>query len=131
MGSLRTFIACTDDKLRLALHMFLDNHPGITVVGISDRLKGLLSQLEGSEPDVLLLDWVSPIWPMVDLLGDLRELEYQPRVVVFSIRSEEKETILAAGADYVIVKDAPPDELIPILNEIRSSINNVDKQTQY
>lgn len=105
------------------LHMFLDDTPGVTVVGISDRLKGLLNQLKGSEPDVLLLDWVSPLQSIADLLGNLCILEHRPKTIVFSTRAEDGEAIMAAGADYLITKDAPPDELIPILNDLRSKKN--------
>jgi DNA-binding NarL/FixJ family response regulator len=108
------------------LHMFLDDTPGVTVVGISDRLKGLLSQLKGSEPDVLLLDWVSPLQSIADLFGNLCNLEHRPKTIVFSTRAEDAEAIIAAGADYFISKDAPPDELIPILNDLRLATNQND-----
>ena len=121
MGTMRIFIASPDDKLRLALLMFLDDEHGMSVVGLSDRLVGLLAQLEGSEPDVLLLDWVSPIQVMADLLADLDKLKRRPKTIVFLTKSGEKKTTLAAGVDYFIPKDAPPDELLPILNDIRFS----------
>jgi hypothetical protein len=31
---------------------------------------------------------------------------------------------LAAGADYVILKNAPPDELLPILNKMKLQSTN-------
>jgi len=121
MGSLRIFIACPDEKLRLALLMFVDHESGMVAVGIADRLTGLLAQLEGSEPDVLLLDWTLPDQSMADLIRDLYKLERRPKIIVFSNRPEDKETLMAAGADYFICKDSPPDELLPILNDIRLS----------
>ena len=123
MGSLRVFIACSDEKLRLALIMFLDKEPGIGVVGLSDRLTGLLRQLEGSEPDVLLLDWKSPVQSLAATLGAFCKLERRPKTVVFSTRPEDEGAIKAAGADYFISKDAPPDELLPILDDIRLSVD--------
>ena len=121
MGSMRLFIACPDPKLRLALILFLEKEPGMAVVGISDRLTGLLAQLEGSEPDVLLLDRVSPLKSLATLMTQLCNLVRRPKTIVFSSRPEEKEAIIAAGADYFIPKDAPPDDLLPILNDIRLS----------
>jgi DNA-binding NarL/FixJ family response regulator len=94
------------------------------VVGISDRPKGLLNQLKGSEPDVLLLDWVSSsLQSIAELLGNLCNLEHRPKTIVFSTRAEDGEAYITAGADYFITKDAPPDELLPILNDIRLSGN--------
>ena len=121
MGSLRIFIACPDEKLRLALLMFVDHEPGMVAVGLADRLTSLLAQLEGSEPDVLLLDWTLPDQSMADLIRDLYKLERRPKIIVFSNRPKDKEMLMAAGADYFICKDSPPDELLPILNDIRLS----------
>ena len=99
MGSMRLFIACPDPKLRLALILFLEKEPDLAVVGISDRLTGLFAQLQGSEPDVLLLDRVSPIQSMATLLTDLCNLVRRPKTIVFSHRPEEEEEIIAAGED--------------------------------
>lgn len=124
MATMRVFIVSPDDRLRLALMMFVDKEPGMVVVGMSDRLTGLLAQLQGSEPDVLLLDWMFPSGLRADLFADLHVLKHRPMTVVLATRPEEKEPILEAGADYFISKEAPPDELLPILNGIMSSKAN-------
>jgi len=124
MALVRVFIASGDEKLRLALMMFVDKEEGMAVVGLSDRLSGLLTQLRGSEPDALLLDLDMPSALKANLLRDLHTINHRPMIVVFTNRPEEKESILQAGADYLIAKDAPPDELVPILNDIRLSRSN-------
>jgi DNA-binding NarL/FixJ family response regulator len=124
MALVRVFIASGDEKLRLALMMFVDKEEGMAVVGLSDRLSGLLTQLRGSEPDALLLDLDMPSALKANLLRDLHTINHRPMIVVFTNRAEEKESILQAGADYLIAKDAPPDELVPILNDIRLSRSN-------
>jgi DNA-binding NarL/FixJ family response regulator len=101
--------------------MLLDHEPGMVVVGLSDRLPGLLAQLGGSQPDVLLLDWELSDQPMTDLLTDVHNLERRPKTIVLPTRPQEKETIMASGAYYLIWKDAPPDKLLSVLNEIRLS----------
>jgi DNA-binding NarL/FixJ family response regulator len=124
MALVRVFIASGDEKLRLALMMFVDKEEGMAVVGLSDRLSGLLTQLRGSEPDALLLDLDMPSALKANLLRDLHTINHRPMIVVFTNRAEEKESIMQAGADYLIAKDAPPDELVPILNDIRLSRSN-------
>lgn len=119
MGLTRIFIACADERLRLALILLLDRDPSNIVVGISDRLTGLLALLDASEPDVLLLDWKLPVQSMTDLLSELHKLKAQPKTIVLSTRPQEKEAIMAAGAYHFITKDAPPDELLKVLNDIR------------
>jgi DNA-binding response OmpR family regulator len=97
----------------------------MTTVGLSDRLPGLITQLEGAEPDVLLLDWVTSFQSMSDLMRDLSMLKHRPKIIVFSIRPEDKERVITAGGDYFISKAFPPDELLPILNEIQLSKNHI------
>ena len=118
METMRIFIACADEKLRLALLMLLDHQPGMAVVGLSDRMPGLLTQLEGSQPDVLLLNWDITVESMAVLFTDLHALERQPKVIVISTAPQIMETALAAGANYFICKDSPPDKLLTALNEI-------------
>lgn len=118
---MRIFIACADDKLRLALLYLLDHEAGLVVAGMADRLSGLVSQLEGAQPEVLILDWELSTEPMLDLMDKLRDLKCQTKVIVLSSNPQVKEAALAAGADFFINKNTPPDELIPMLNEISST----------
>ena len=60
MTKIRIFLACSDERLRIAMLLLLDQEPGMVVVGITDRLSGLLTQLEATQPDVLLLSWEIP-----------------------------------------------------------------------
>ncbi len=91
------------------------------VVGIPDRLPGLVTQLDASQPDVLLLEWSVPINSMKELIDDISHLSPSPQVILLSSIPEEKEAVLAAGVDHFILKNAPPDELLLILNRIRLS----------
>lgn len=103
--------------------LLLDLQPGMVVVGITDRLSGLLLQLDASQPDVLLLEWELPFPVMADLLAKIHMLGHPPEVILFSNKPEEEEVLKAAGADHFIVKNAPPDDLIPILNQISTQGN--------
>lgn len=121
METMRIFIACADEKLRLALLLLLDHQPGMVVVGLSDRMPGLLTQLEGSQPDVLLLNWELSIQSIADLFMDLHALECLPKVIVLSTDPQVRESVLTAGADFFICKDAPPDKLLSALTDVRLS----------
>ena len=125
MNKKRIFIACADERLRIALLLHLENVPGIALVGFTDRLKSLLPQLEASQADVLLLEWQLTPQAMIDLLAKIHSLPQSPKVVYFSGGLEEEQQIRGAGIDYVILKNAPPDELLPILNQIDLQSTNI------
>lgn len=121
---MRIFIASADEKLRSALLLFLENETGMIVVGLSDRLSGLLTQLAGSQPDALILDGDLSSQPVKDLLLGLSNLEQRPRTIILTSEPEAAEMTKGTSVDFFISKNAPPDELLPILNQIRLSTNN-------
>jgi DNA-binding NarL/FixJ family response regulator len=118
MIKLRIFVACSDERLRIAMLMLLDQEPGMGVVGITDRLPGLLLHLEASQPDVLLLAWDLTLQALADLLTDIHNLASPPKVIFFSNKPEEEEQIIATGTDHFISENAPPDKLLLILREL-------------
>jgi DNA-binding NarL/FixJ family response regulator len=117
MKKKRIFIACGDERLRTALFLHLDQRPGMAVVGITDRLENLLPQLEASQACILLLEWQLTRQAMFDLMAGIRKLPTPPQVIYFSGDGEEQE-IQAASANFVILKSAPADELLPIIDQI-------------
>lgn len=125
MNKKRIFIACADERLRIALVIFLEGEPGLTVVGFTDRLESLLPQLEASQAEILLLEWHLALPTLKEILDNVHKLPLPYKVIYFSGNPEERQQILAAGADYVILKNAPPDELLPILNKIDLQSTNV------
>jgi DNA-binding NarL/FixJ family response regulator len=118
MNKKRIFIACADERLRIALVIFLEGEPGLTVVGFTDRLESLLPQLEASQAEILLLEWQLAYPVLKDTLDNVHKLRLTHKIIYFSGTPEDRQQILAAGADYVILKNAPPDELLPILKKI-------------
>ena len=117
---MRIFIADSDPELRVALQMLLHQEPGMPVVGIAVHAIDLLAQVALSQPDVLLLDWLLPGRPAIDLLPDLHTLERRPQIIVLSVRPEVESAALAAGADAFVTKAPPTDRLMAILREMRS-----------
>lgn len=124
MRSLRIFLACADERLRFALLMLLDQEPGMVVAGMADQLTGLISQLEGAQAEVLLLDWAytgESGESMEDLFKEVHNLDSNPKIIVLSGNPELREAALDAGAIFFICRDAPPDMLLPVLKDIRQA----------
>ena len=116
---MRIFIADADKQLRVALQILLHQEPGMQVTGVATEAKGLLAQVEASQPDVLLLDWYLPGMPMTGLLADLHVLELPPKIVILAVRSELENAAMAAGADAFVSKNGPPQELLAYLSTMR------------
>jgi DNA-binding NarL/FixJ family response regulator len=114
---MRIFIADADQEVRVGLQLRLHQEPGLLVVGIAVQAKGLVAQVELSQPDVVLLDWLLPGRPASELLADLRALERRPKIIVLAVRSEVESEAMAAGADAFVTKSAPPDRLVAVLRQ--------------
>jgi DNA-binding NarL/FixJ family response regulator len=122
----RIFIACEDELLRIALLLRLENEPGMVVVGITDRLENLLLQMEASQANVLLLEWELTLGALKDLMDKIHQLSHPYKTIYFAGEMlDNQEQFLAAGVDHIIFKNAPPDELLPILNKIELQSTNV------
>jgi DNA-binding NarL/FixJ family response regulator len=123
---MRIFIASADKTFRLALLLLLESEPGMVVIGIADRPKGLVTMVGTSQSEVLLLDDGFDGQSMAQLVSDLHHLECRPQIIVLSAKPQTKAATLAAGADGFISKNVPPDELLPLLRSIRLSSTPVD-----
>lgn len=127
MKKTRIFLACADERLKIALLMLLDHDPNMVVAGVSDRLQGLLSQIVASQPDALIFALEESLPVSTSQMADIHNLAHPPVIIYLSNKEEQEESILAAGADYFILTNAPPDELITILDDI--SATEIQKQT--
>ena len=121
---MRIFLAESDPELRVGLQFLINQQPGFQVIGIADNGNEFSSKLKASQPDVLLLDWYLPGKPMNDLIADIRSLDLQLKIVCISIHPEDESEAWAAGVDHFFSKEAPPDNLIVLLNTMKTQKTN-------
>lgn len=105
--------------------LLLGQEPGMAVVGMTDRLSALIPQLEAVQPDVLLLEWELSAPLLGNLITDIHKLGHPLKIVFLSNNPEKETEVLAAGTDYFIAKNAPPDNLLLILHEYQSTLKEI------
>ena len=121
---MRIFIADESEDLRIGLQVFLYQEPGYEVIGLADNGRGLLTQVEASQPEVLLLDWYLPGAPITNLIADMRALNPRLKIIILSVRPEDEKACMTAGADYFIVKNSYPQKLKDILLDTKQIITD-------
>lgn len=128
----RIVVGDRDARVRSALRMLLREESSVTLVGESSDLPSLVAQVKELQPDLILLDWELPGRPAAALLLARERLRYEPKVIVFSARSELEEEILAAGADAFVSKADPPEALLCAFREVtmKSGEEVVDQEKQ-
>jgi two-component system invasion response regulator UvrY len=83
----------------------------------------VLTQLVGSQPDVLLLDINMPGRSGFEVLKDVKRIYPQLPVIMVSVQSESQYALrcLRAGAAEYVNKDSVSEELAPAIRKILES----------
>ena len=116
---MRVIIADRQTATRSALSMLLAPEEDVDIVGQADDKQQLLSLVETTQPDVVLLDWELVGSATVDLLVELRALAHPFKVVALSGRPEAQRTALDAGVDGFVSKGDSPARLLTTLRGIQ------------
>jgi DNA-binding NarL/FixJ family response regulator len=109
---MRVLVADSDARVRSALHLLLQQEPGLTLIGESSDLVSLVVQVKEFQPHLVLLDWDLPGRPAAALLLALCTLDVRPKVIVLSARPEAKQAAMAAGAHAFVSKVDSPESLL-------------------
>ena len=117
---MRVLLADDQVAVRSALRLLLEEEPGITVVGETDRVGSLPPILDEICPDVLLLDWELPGMAAKATVAALRRRRPGLLVVALSGRFEARAASLSAGVDAFVSKTEPADILLATLRRLRT-----------
>jgi len=112
-------LADDESKVRSALRLLLEQHPGLSVVGEAADAGELWGQVQATCPDLLLLDWELPGQQPAELVPAVRRCCPRVSVIALSGRPEARQAALAAGADAFVSKGDPPDRLLAALDSYR------------
>jgi DNA-binding NarL/FixJ family response regulator len=130
------FLADDQPGVRSALRLLLEQEPGLHVVGEAAETETLLTGVQETQPDLLLLDWELParrsLAHLVDppgteaddarrrLLTLLHALCPNLFVIALSCGPEARQQALAAGADAFVSKGDPPEHLLATVTRFQN-----------
>lgn len=119
-GVVRVVLADDHRILRTSLAMFLDDNPGIEVVGQADDGSQALAIVTDTQPDVLLLDLNMPGTSGLQVLPELRAQLPELRVLVLTGRDEDAYIMraLRAGAHGYVLKTISEAELVAAVQDV-------------
>lgn len=105
---MRILIVDNNVELCQVLKHFLDKQQDLEVVGLAHDGEQALTQIQATEPDVVLLDITMPYLDGLGVMERLHTLNNQKRPKVFVITAFSSDSLLgrlmALGADYFMVK---------------------------
>ena len=108
--AIRIFIADDHPIVRQGLRRMVEADPGLAISGEAGDAATVLSALETTATDLVLLDVSMPGGPFLDTLRALRERHPSIRVLVLSVHPEDQWAVraLKAGASGYLTKDHSP-----------------------
>jgi two-component system nitrate/nitrite response regulator NarL len=115
---MRVLVADDHPKVRWALRTFMQEAPGLIVVGEASDADTLLSQTLALRPDVILLEWELTGMPASKLLPVLHALGFAVQVLVLSWHPGSRQAALDAGADGFASKANGPETLLAALCQL-------------
>jgi DNA-binding response OmpR family regulator len=88
------------------------------VVGEAADSHELLTRLEATCPDLVLLDWDMPGGSGADLIPSPRQADCLPPIIVLGVRPESAPAALDAGADAFFCKCDGPKRLLTVIRSV-------------
>ena len=117
---IRVIIADDHPLLRRGIKDIIEDEADMEVVAEAGSGQELLSQLERSECDVILLDIGMPGRDGLDALSDIRRKYPKTPVLILSVYSEDQfgPRVLKSGAAGYMNKEAACDQLVQAIRKI-------------
>jgi NarL family two-component system response regulator LiaR len=125
---IRVLIVDDHAVVRTGLRALLDTEPDLEVAG--DAANGLeaIEQVEGLQPDVVLMDLEMPVMGGVDAIRHLTEQGAQCRILVLTSFATDDKVFPAikAGALGYLLKEVGPDELTKAIRRVHRGESSLD-----
>src|SRR5207244_10636807 len=128
---IRIFIADDHPIVRQGLRRIVEADAGMVISGEADGAVALLTGLETSATDLVLLDVSMPGGLFLETLRELRTRHPTIRVLALSVHPEDEWAVraLRAGASGYLTKDHSPDQLLDAIRRVRSEEHTSELQS--
>lgn len=115
---MRIIIADDQPAVRYALRVLLGRQPGMEVVGEAISVQELFDLIQGTFPDILLLDWELPGLDSECVLQHIKRINPELSVIALSGRIEARQAAQLAGVAAFVSKGQPPEHLLDAIQQI-------------
>jgi two-component system, NarL family, invasion response regulator UvrY len=117
---IKILIADDHAVVRRGLREILSERDDLLVAGEASTAAEVMGKVQQERFDVIVLDIAMPGGSGIDLLGDIRRVRPEARVLVLTMFSEEQYAIRAirAGAAGFLTKETAPEKLVEAVQRV-------------
>lgn len=122
---IRVFIVDDHPIVRQGLEVVINAQTDMRLVGQATDGKNALMLIEEAKPDVVLMDLKMPTMNGLTAIEELQKKGLDTRILVLTSFPEDEMVISAIqlGADGVMLKDSPPEQLMKAVRDLMQGIN--------
>jgi two-component system, NarL family, nitrate/nitrite response regulator NarL len=129
--SVRILLVDDHAVVRHGLRMLIDSDPELEVIGEARDRAGAVALAESGRPDIVLLDLDLGAESGLDLIGDLRAVAPDVRILVLTgVRDAgPQRKAIHLGAMGIVEKEAAPELLLKAIRKVRDGEVWLDRTT--
>lgn len=115
---IRVFIADDHPVVRQGLEILIESQPDMILIGQAQNGEEAIQKAIELKPDVIVMDLMMPVKNGLVAIEEIMRYGLETEILILTSFPKDEMVILAieAGANAVMLKDSPPDQL---LNAIR------------
>ena len=116
----RVLIADDHVFLRMGLATLFENTPGFAIAGEADDGEQAVRQTLRLKPDIVIMDLSMPVKDGIEATREIKSAAPETKILVLTTfaTSDSISKVLAAGANGVILKNSPRDQLLASLQRV-------------
>jgi DNA-binding NarL/FixJ family response regulator len=113
-----TLIVARSGAMQQALTTVLSSIPEIEIVGTADDGFSALEIVKAHQPALVMVDDNLPNGEVLNLIRYLKKDWPQTKTIALTDGTQQKQALLAAGADTVLLRGIPAEQIIEAINNI-------------
>ena len=119
-NEVRVLIADDHVFLRMGLATLFENTPGFAIAGEADDGEQAVRQTLRLKPDIVIMDLSMPVKDGIEATREIKSAAPETKILVLTTfaTSDSISDVLAAGANGVILKNSPRDQLLASLQQV-------------
>lgn len=126
---IKVLLADDHDLIRQGLKRIIEFEDNLQVVGEADNGEKVISLIEITCPDIILLDMKMPLMDGLDVLKKIKEKKNKIKVIMLTVENDSRviRDAINIGADGYVLKESAGHEIVNAINIVNCGDKYIDK----